>query len=82
MGSPGKHPFNGEKSEGEVSNAFRAECAAAGLAAWSMTKGEPDDDPECGLVDFLADLMHYCDREQLDFLKAYATASMHYVEER
>lgn len=39
------------------------------------------DDPINGVVDLLADLMHYADRERIDFEQALKTARHHHQTE-
>ena len=51
---------------------IRAEQA---LAAYS------DDDPATNLVDFLADILHWCRAEGHDFAALLDTAEMHFQEE-
>lgn len=43
--------------------------------------GEPDDN-ETIVIDFLADLHHYCRRQHIDIDKAFRMAKMHYEYER
>lgn len=36
---------------------------------------------ECGVVDILTDLRHYCDKHGLDFAEACDDSYSHYIEE-
>ena len=62
---------NSERAERE-----RAERAAAIIAAYAEQhdKGEPVADT---LVDLIADIAHFCDREKLDFEEISERAAWH-----
>ncbi len=56
-------------------NATRARRAARAIAGYG------DDLPESNLIDFLADAMHACDAEGMNFHFILAQACRHYVNE-
>jgi hypothetical protein len=60
----------------EPTNADRAEWAADALRHFQCTTGTDDED---ALVDLLADLIHWADRQSFDF--ALDIARMHYEAE-
>jgi len=60
-------------------NQDRAEWAAAALRHFQCTTGTDYDD---ALTDLLGDLMHFADRENLDFEAALAMARAHYEAEK
>lgn len=43
---------------------------------------EPPEDDQAGLIDALADLMHWAERQGVDFDDALSMATDHYSEER
>jgi hypothetical protein len=62
----------------EGMNGDRAAWAAAAIEAFrDMTRTERAD----ALPDLLADLMHWCDRNGIDFAEALEAARMHYAAE-
>ena len=65
-----------------IRNIYRADRANAALDAWIAAAGEggPASDPST-LADLLADLMHWCDREGIDFEDAWETAGINYAAE-
>lgn len=50
----------------------------ARVEAMLMIAGYETDDPESAVTDALADLMHYCDAEELDFAVCDRSARMHF----
>jgi hypothetical protein len=54
----------------------RVERCESALTAYS------DDDCFTGLIDLLADAMHWCDASREDFGYALAQAGRHYIHER
>jgi hypothetical protein len=56
-------------------NATRASRCADAIARYG------DDMPESNLIDFLADAMHCCDAQGMDFHILLAQACRHYVNE-
>ncbi len=56
-------------------NATRSTRCAKAIARYG------DDLPESNLIDFLADAMHFCDAERMDFRILLAQACRHYVNE-
>lgn len=63
-------------------NADRATAGQMGLEAYAKSVNMADEEPhEMNLTDLLADLMHFCDREQIDFHSCVARAHDHYREE-
>lgn len=56
-------------------NATRAKRGAKAIARYG------NDLPESNLIDFLADAMHFCDAEGMDFHILLAQACRHYVNE-
>ena len=58
-----------------VSNATRAKRCAEALARYG------EDLPESNMIDFLADAMHACDAEGMDFHILLAQACRHYINE-
>jgi hypothetical protein len=62
----------------EEMNDDRAEWAAAALRHFQCTTGTDYDD---AIVDLLSDLMHWCDRNELDFEASMSIARMHYEAE-
>ena len=61
-----------------VTNLDRAEWAAAALRHFQCITGTEYDD---ALTDLICDLMHWSDREDIDFQSALDTARMHYEAE-
>jgi hypothetical protein len=61
-----------------VSNLDLAEWAAAALRHFQCVTGTEHED---ALSDLLCDLMHWSDREDIDFQNALDTARMHYEAE-
>jgi hypothetical protein len=62
----------------ECQNDDRAEWAGSALRHFQSTTGCEFDE---ALPDLLADLQHWCDRNDIDFQKALETARDHYTEE-
>jgi hypothetical protein len=58
-------------------NATRAQRCAKAIARY----GDRDPDPGTNLIDFLADAMHLCDAQAMDFHIQLAQACRHYVNE-
>jgi tyrosine-protein phosphatase YwqE len=56
-------------------NATRARRCAKAITRYG------DDLAESNLIDFLADAMHFCDAEGMDFQILFAQACRHYVNE-
>lgn len=75
--------WNPYKQEGGHSNESRARNARAGLVASLKQRGECwetlDEDT---VSDLLADLMHWCDRESLDFDRLLRFAKQNHEEEK
>jgi hypothetical protein len=80
------------RNNGYPRNADRAQWAAFAMTQFATVSGAGEDlqaDPETVLVDFLADLMHWCDAQRanygfqaaLDFESALRLAQGHYQEE-
>jgi len=65
---------------GEPTNAERAQRAARVLTDYKR-RHDPGEDAETVLTDLLADLLHYCDKTDLDFAKIEERARGHYLEE-
>lgn len=63
-------------------NAVRAGRAEVAVKAYATTAGYRDENDESCPQDMLCDLMHYCDREKIDFSKLQADAHSCYIEER
>jgi len=73
---PGPLGYTGPK------NADRADWAAAAVLKFATVTGMiENEDAETTIGDLLADLMHLCDREGVDFHTCVARASDHYEEE-
>ena len=67
-----------------ITNAERAMWAETGLLEYAIGKegGEEFyDDAELVLSDFLTDLMHYAQRQSIDFIRCIDRAKGHYEEE-
>ena len=67
-----------------ISNADRAMWAETGLLEYAISKegGEEFyDDAELVLSDFLTDLMHYAQRQGIDFVRCIDRATSHHDEE-
>jgi hypothetical protein len=67
-----------------ITNAERAMWAETGLLEYATGKegGEEFyDDAELVLSDFLTDLMHYAQRQGIDFIRCIDRAKGHYEEE-
>lgn len=62
----------------ENMNSDRASWASAALREFQRVTGTDDEDR---LGDLLCDLMHWCDRNDLDFDAALSRARMHYEAE-
>lgn len=66
----------------EPTNADRAERAARTMAAYAVILGDGNGQPdESTLRDLLADLMHYADRERLDWGQEVRSAVDNYAAE-
>jgi hypothetical protein len=67
-------------------NELRAEAAATALEAYSLGKGTSLEEPPLSplelLTDLITDLLHWCDRDDLEFDKALRMAHFHHEEER
>ena len=67
-------------------NELRAEAAGMALQAYSLAKGMSLEEPPLSelelLTDLITDLLHWCDRDDLDFHKALWMARFHHEEER
>lgn len=72
--------FHPHRKTGGISNAERANRASAALASFRNYRNDIED--ECELRDLLADLMHYCDQEKVDFWRELRAAQDNYNEER
>ncbi len=71
-------PFKPLPPDPEETNDHRAEWAAAALHEFQRITGTEDED---ALGDLLCDLMHWSDRNSLDFEAALSRACMHYEAE-
>lgn len=56
-----------------LTNNDRAERAHLAIDAYG------DDIPESNLIDLLADAMHWCEQEELNFKRLLQMASQHYL---
>lgn len=65
----------------EPTNEERATRAAEIIHAYWLRHDEGADEEEV-LADLLADLRHYCDREDLNLYKALDMSYLHYTEEK
>lgn len=70
----------------EVSNADRAEWAGKAVHAFAFmthmdTSGDLEHDKPTVIGDLIADLIHYCDQEKIDFEDVLARGRDHYKEE-
>lgn len=70
----------------EPTNADRAEWARVAIAAFAAethldTSGELEHDLESVVCDLVADLMHFCDEESLDWKEIIRRAELHHSEE-
>lgn len=75
---PGRQPAQTRPRQGEPSNADRALWAAAAVEESCCQTGT---DPQDALCDLLADLLHWCDRSDQDFLTELRRALHHYEVE-
>ena len=76
------HPNKKVASDGlpsDRTNNQKADAAANALDAYGDGFSDPDDGTFSVL---LADLMHYCDREDMDFDHELAKARMHHDAEK
>ena len=64
-----------------MTNGRRADRAEDAVMAW-MADDRPDPTYDTAVQDLLNDLMHLCDREQIDFDHALQWARSNYEEER
>jgi hypothetical protein len=67
-----------------ITNAERAMWAETGLREYATGKEggeECYDDAELVLSDFLTDLMHYAQRQGIDFMRCIDRAKSHYEQE-
>ncbi len=62
----------------EDMNTDRASWAETALHEFQRVTGTDDEDCLC---DLLCDLMHWCDRNDVDFVAALTRARMHYEAE-
>ena len=74
----GRQPAQTRPRQGEPSNADRALRAAAAVEEFRRQTGT---DPQDALCDLLADLLHWCDRSDQDFLTELRRALHHYEAE-
>ena len=65
----------------DVNNNDRAEWAQTGLDAFAVEIGGRGEPLAQNMGDLLADLMHLCDREGIDFKDVLRVAETHYTEE-
>ncbi len=72
------------KNYPEPCNADRAEWATTALERFCRVTGLSlkDDGPDTAVSDLLADLMHYCDQEGIDFDECVDRGRCHYEEEK
>ena len=68
------YPTNRDRS-------FWAKCALDSFAMLTNSTAELRAETREVLTDLLADLMHYCDAQQVDFASTLERARRHYVEE-
>jgi hypothetical protein len=68
-------------SDPEDMNDERAYWAGETLDYFTRTHGEEEGGRQQNLVDLLADLAHYCDRNELSFESCLESARNHYCEE-
>ncbi len=79
-------PPDASADEG-TTNADRASWAEVGLRAYGKRTGTvgktvgDDEDPFLIVVDLLADLAHWCDRNNVDLQSAIRSATRHYQAE-
>jgi hypothetical protein len=59
----------------------RTESARQALDQYYLSKGEPPDTLETGIIDLLTDLLHLARNEGLDAFKLGQTALTHFVVE-
>lgn len=64
-----------------VKNADRAERARRIVKAYGQEVGQPDEDLETNLGDLLADLMHLCEVDQVDFEECLDRGELNFDEE-
>lgn len=65
----------------ELDNEGRADRAQSALNHFATECGETDNATSTQIGDLLGDLMHLCNREDLDFETLATTAECHYNEE-
>lgn len=58
------------------------ESANVVVAAYSLEAYRTTEFPHNGMVDLLADLMHYCERNNIPFQEHLQIAERHYTSER
>lgn len=78
-----KLPSHFEAWDG-MDNQKRANAALIGLAAYAASSGLLDEiktDPSTILSDFLADLRHWVDENNVDWMAALSSSQIHYVAE-
>lgn len=67
----------------EPTNKDRADHAGDHVAVYTRGRGlDPEVDLQSSIGDFLADLMHFCAEEKIDFDRALRQARRHFHEER
>lgn len=66
----------------DPSNDDRAQWAKVGIDAFAKETGLDNEELETAVSDFLADLMHFCDQEKIDFNLCLSRGQGHYLEER
>ena len=65
------------KESEEERNQFRAHMACRALEPYS----DEDPDPESNLRDLLADILHWCERNNIDFEAGLTMARIHHEAE-
>ena len=59
----------------------RTESARQALDQYCLSKGEPLDTMETGIIDLMADLLHLAEQERLDAYTVARTALKHHLVE-
>lgn len=73
------HKFNPRKKDGSLTNAQRA---ANGELCTSHVFDFEENDLTTAISDLLANVMHLCDREEIEFSDCVRRAENNYFEER
>jgi hypothetical protein len=86
VGDDGLTPNNGERAQtGQFTLALHHLLSEGEQGYRALTEYACEvnltEAPDEALTDLLANLMHYCHREGIDFGEALATAAMHFDEE-